>query len=127
MLKAFKLKKDRKWLNIFFIGFAILLLVLKGMSNPNTFLFSIILFIIGSFREDIYVDPKGIVFRSCLLFIIPLKTICPFHEATNISFERLDDEFTILKYFKGNKLKRIRIKKEDIKSVKEWINISKKI
>jgi len=123
MIQGFKLKKERRWLNISFIVFAILILVLKGINNLNTLLFSIILFIIGSFKENIYVDPEGIVFKSNLLFIIPLKTVCLFTEATNISFERLNDGFTVLKYLRGNKLKRIRIKDEDIKTVKEWINI----
>lgn len=121
MIKGFKLKKEHQWLNVSFIVFSILIIALKGIDNLSTLLFSIILFVIGSFREDIYVDSKGIVFKSKLLFVIPLKTVCPFNEATGISFERLNDGFTALKYLKGNKLKRIRIKDEDAEKVNEWI------
>ncbi|SHK21214.1 hypothetical protein [Paramaledivibacter caminithermalis] len=121
MITGYKLRKELKWLNITFIVFAVLIILLKGISNLNILLFSIILFIIGSFREYIYVEPSGIVFKSYLLFFIPLLTQCPFHEATNISFENLDNGFTVIKYLKGNKLKRILIEDKDVKQVKEWI------
>lgn len=124
MIQGFKLRKDLKWLNYMFIGFSILIILLKGIDNLNTLLFSIILFIIGSFKEDIYIEPKGIIFKSKLLFIIPLKTECEFDEATNISFEKLEDGFTAVKYLKGNKLKRIRIRNEDVKQVRKWIEKS---
>lgn len=124
MIQGFKLRKELKWLNYMFIGFSILIVLLKGVNNLNTLLFSIILFIIGSFKEDIYVEPNGIVFKANLLFIIPLKTKCPFNDATNISLEKLEDGFTAIKYLKGNKLKRIRIKNKDVKQIKEWINKS---
>lgn len=127
MVTGFKLRKELPWLNFCFIGFAILIILLKGINNLNILLFSIILFVIGSFRENIYVEPEGIVFKSNLLFIIPLTTKCPFHEATNISFETLEDGFTAIKYLKGNKLKRIRIQNKDVKQVKEWIKANKNL
>lgn len=121
MIMGFKLRKEQKWLSFSFLGFAILLLILKGVDSPSTLLLIIILILIGSFKEDIYVEPEGIIFKSSILYVIPLKTIYLYSQATKISFERLNNGFTVFKYLKGNKLKRLRIKDQDVHQVKEWI------
>ncbi len=124
MLIALGLRNERKWLNLTVLILGVLLLLFQGMNNYRLAIVGILMIIIGSKKENIYVDSKGIVFNLKLLFFISIKTLCLFEEADKLAFEKIDDEFTLVKYLCGNKMKRIRVKNEDSNKIIKWAKIA---
>ncbi len=121
MIRAYPLKKSRKWQSLFLLFLGSYLILTRDLSDSRYLIGAVVFLSIGSWQEKISVDKDGIVYESRLLLIFKMKTSCSFSDADKLELLPFNETYRLLQHLKGRKLKRVLIKTKDEPAVKEFL------
>lgn len=126
MIKAYPLKKSRKWQSLFLLFLGLYIVFTSDLSDSRYLIGAVVFLAIGTWQEKIFVDSDGITYQSRLLLVFKMNTVCLFSDADNIELVPFNDDYVMLRYLKGRKLKRVLIESRDKASIEKLIGARRK-
>ncbi len=121
MIRAYPLKKSRKWQSLFLLFLGLYILFTKDLSDSRYLIGAAVFLSLGTWREKISVDKDGILYQSQLLLVFKMNTLCLFTDADKLEILPFNEEYFLLQHLKGRKLKRVLIESKDTSSVRSFI------
>ncbi|GEM_PF-1985592 len=121
MIRAYPLKKSRKWQSLFLLFLGLYIVLTADLSDSRYLIGAIVFFTIGTWQEKIFINKDGILYQSRLLLVFKMNTVCSFSDSDKLELLPFNDEYMMLQNLKGRKLKRVLIEPKDEASVKNFI------
>ncbi len=125
MIRAYPLKKSRKWQSLFLLFLGLYIVFTGNLSDSRYLIGAVVFLAIGTWQEKIFIDEDGILYQSRLLLVFKMSTVCRFSDADKLELLPFNDEYLLLQHLKGRKLKRVLIEPKDESSVKRFIEFHK--
>ncbi len=121
MIRAYPLKKSRKWQSLFLLFLGLYIVFTSDLTDSRYLIGAAVFLTIGTWQEKIFIDKDGILYKSRLLLVFKMNTVCSFSDADKLELVPFNDEYFMLQHLKGRKLKRVLVESKNKDCVKVFI------